>query len=279
MTTIQIPILVSEVGTGLLTINYTATTFNLSLKLDNNQVYFSTELAVNWDPQVLQKFVADVSLNPSNWFPKSWLPLDMSNMPVAVSRLSETELQVRVGYLAPPGPIFNLVVKLDPSNVPITKPSHTRSPLLKVGDRVTLIPSKLPNMRVGHFAFGLINRPFLNDALLKKDCTFIVERGLVAADQDFISLRSVNFPNFYVNHFCFLLNISAKEDGTVYKQNASFYPAVGSADGKAVTLYSQNFPQMAVRHALNRLVINQKESTTAFTNDSTFNVIPGLWAA
>jgi hypothetical protein len=276
MDPIVIPIINSDAGPGTLTVTPGATTFSLSFKLTNGGIYFANDLKVDWSPEVLAQFVTEVS-NPNNWIPTSIIPPIFDNMPVAVVRKSDTELQIRVGYdKTPSSLIFNGIITLDTSKVGVVDSPHPRSDLLEVGKLITLVPSNFKGMRVGHFAFGLINRPFENTDQLKRDCTFMVEKGLMGDDKGYISFRSLNFPGQYVNHYAFLLNLSAKGDSIPYKQNASFFPAVGSAGATTVTLYSLNFPKKVWRHSLHRLVISDKENTPLFTADSSFNVIPGL---
>jgi hypothetical protein len=142
----------SAVGRGWLTIELGQTTFSLSLKLDQGGVYFAKDLTVNWSPEVLVQFGKDVA-DFKNWSGLIAIPPKFDDAPVAVTRVSGTRLQIRVGYNRTPSSlIFNGIITLDTGGVPTTNPSHPRStlPLLEVGSRITLVSSNSPNMRVGH---------------------------------------------------------------------------------------------------------------------------------
>ena len=248
-----------------------ASKVDVSVRLTNGCLFSSVDVAINWEQARIDKFVRDVS-DFANW-----LTLNPNEMPVAVTRVNDTTMQIRVGYTAAPGPLVNIPITLDPSTCPDSATLPTASTALRIGQRISLIPSNLANMRVGHVLFGLHNIAYDGSDATQKNCTFTVERGLQGADRGFISLRSVNYPNFYANHFAFAINISAQENGLVYQQNASFLPIPGAAGGDTLSFIAHNFPTHRVRHSLNRLHIHPNESSALFQADSSFKVIPGLW--
>jgi alpha-L-arabinofuranosidase B-like protein len=274
----------TPVGPGTLSVDVDILKGTFSLKFalkDNKGTYFANDLKINWSLDVLSQFVQEL-LIPIQLVPKSLAPLDMSNMLVAITSSSADKLEIRVGYpegyMVNGAPkknslIFQGIITLDTSGVVTPPPSQTRSALLKVGTRISLVPCKFTGMTVGHFLFGLNNRPNDSAPLFKEDCTFVVREGLVGGP-DYISLQPVNatYKDYYVNHFAGGVNISAPQDNGTYKQNSSFFPAVGKSGSNTVTLYSHNFPGQAVRHFLHRLVLNPRENSQQFHDDSSFIV-------
>jgi len=276
---------VTPVGPGTLSmdLDLLKSTFSLKLELDDGKgTYFANDVKVNWSLEVLAQFTQEW-LDSTQWVPMKLAPLDMSNMVVAITSPSADKLEIRVGY--PEGYvvngktkknslIFSGILTLDTSKVPTNPPSRTRSDLLKVGTRVTLVPCKFTDRTVGHILFGLNNRLNEQTALFKEDCTFVVKAGLVGAGEGYISLQPVNalYKDYYVNHFAGAINISAFQANGTYNQNSIFFPAVGKSGANTVTLYTHNFQGHAVRHFAHRLVINPAENTQQFNDDSSFIV-------
>ena len=61
-----------------------------------------------------------------------------------------------------------------------------------------------------------------NEGLFKDDASFIKHEDRFFEDENTISFESTNFPNFFVRHCNFRLQINEYEDSDLYHNDASF---------------------------------------------------------
>ncbi len=74
----------------------------------------------------------------------------------------------------------------------------------------------------------------------KMNATFEIVNGL--AESGFVSIRSVNVPNHYLNHGGFRLLLSPIHDSDAYRKNATFKKIRGLSSPSSVSFESINYP-------------------------------------
>jgi hypothetical protein len=102
----------------------------------------------------------------------------------------------------------------------------------------------------------------------------IIFCGQVAAD-DFVSLKSYNYPDHYIRHRNYLGEIT-----TISSQldidDSSFRIVKGLAGGKTISFESQNYPGYYLRHQGFRIKLHRPDGSELFRNDASFRVVKGL---
>jgi hypothetical protein len=102
---------------------------------------------------------------------------------------------------------------------------------------------------------------------LLQDSQFNKVGGL--ADQDAISLESINFPGYYLRNKNGEIWLEKNDDSTEFKADATFYLREGLADRNAVSLESFSMPGQYIRHYNYELFV-ESVSTDPGISDATF---------
>ncbi len=98
-----------------------------------------------------------------------------------------------------------------------------------------------------------------------------MEDGAGLADPSAGSFQSVNYPDRYLRHYNFQLELDPNDGTTAFKQDATFYKTAGPADSTWPSFRSYNFPDRYIRHA--NCVLRIDPITTATDrSDATFSV-------
>ncbi|MEH2060657.1 MAG: AbfB domain-containing protein [Nostoc sp.] len=90
-----------------------------------------------------------------------------------------------------------------------------------------------------------------------------------------VSIRSFNFPTFYIRHRNFLGEISPISN-SLDRADARFTVKSGLASSDCVSFESSNFPGYYLRHQNFRIRLDANDNTALFRNDATFCIKPGL---
>ncbi|MHC5730686.1 MAG: AbfB domain-containing protein, partial [Nostoc sp.] len=90
-----------------------------------------------------------------------------------------------------------------------------------------------------------------------------------------VSIRSFNFPTFYIRHRNFLGEISPISS-SLDRADARFTVKSGLASSDCVSFESSTFPGYYLRHQNFRIRLDANDNTALFINDATFCIKPGL---
>ena len=90
-----------------------------------------------------------------------------------------------------------------------------------------------------------------------------------------VSIRSFNFPSFYIRHRNFLGEISPISS-SLDRADARFTVRLGLASSNCVSFESSNYPGYYLRHSSFRIRLDRNDNTALFQNDATFCIRPGL---
>ncbi|BBH70316.1 hypothetical protein ACTI_70010 [Actinoplanes sp. OR16] len=130
----------------------------------------------------------------------------------------------------------------------------------------------------GHFARhrnSLGELTTVSSQLDRDDATWLLVPGLAGAG---VSLRSKNYPSFYLRHSGFRLQISQSDGSRLYREDATFYVRGGNASSGSgwISLESYNFPGRYIRHADYHLWLHPDDGSRLFAEDSTWAARPPL---
>ncbi len=107
-----------------------------------------------------------------------------------------------------------------------------------------------------------------NDDLARQDITFRIVLGL--ADRNCNSFESVNFPNHFLRHQNFRLNLSESVDEQLFREDATFCIVPGLFDNNGYSFKSFNFPTHYIRHRNFQLWLDAPDGSDLFRKDATF---------
>lgn len=208
----------------------------VKVEVDDGSIFVGTDVKVKWDPTTVLNLVTAFT---SGAFPII-VDITLPDLQFKVGDVVDVKLTLKeTGPVLPPPPF-------EPSD-------------LVVGNRITLVPSSLPDRIVRHFAWQLKLTGNNGTDLTRSDATFTV-RAALSGTPGAVSFESVNNPNWYIRHWAFWLNISPKAADKVFKEDASFIHEKGlSGEDKTFSFRSVNYPGRYVNHAPdNRLGIHTK---------------------
>jgi hypothetical protein len=89
-----------------------------------------------------------------------------------------------------------------------------------------------------------------------------------------VALQSLNYPNLFVRHQNFFVNLTTVSSN-LDREDSAFVVRAGLA-GRGFSFESVNYPGHFLRHQGFRLKLARLESHPLFSNDATFNPRPGL---
>jgi hypothetical protein len=115
----------------------------------------------------------------------------------------------------------------------------------------------------------------VSSTLDRDDATWLVVPGLAGTG---ISLRSKNYPSFYLRHANWRLQISQSDGSTLFREDATFHVRPGNASTGStwMSLESYNYPGHFIRHANYHLWLSADDGTSLFDADSTWSPGPPL---
>ena len=105
----------------------------------------------------------------------------------------------------------------------------------------------------------------------RADSTFVLRPG-VSGVPGSISFESVNFPGRYLRHQGFRLKLQANDGTNLFRDDASFMPRPGLADGAAASYESVNLPGHFIRHRGFHLFVERNDGSQLFGRDATFRM-------
>jgi hypothetical protein len=121
------------------------------------------------------------------------------------------------------------------------------------------------------FFLGEISQ--IGTPLDRADSTFIVRSGLNGAPGS-VSFESVNFPNHFLRHQDFRLKLHPRDESELYRNDATFFPRPGLADGQTTSYESANFPGRFIRHRDFHLWVEGNDGSQLFQMDASFRLDP-----
>ncbi|MEU4693960.1 AbfB domain-containing protein [Actinoplanes sp. NPDC023714] len=130
----------------------------------------------------------------------------------------------------------------------------------------------------GHFARHanyLGELTTVSSRLDREDATWLLVPGLAGSG---VSLRSKNYPSYYLRHSGFRLQISRSDGSRLYREDATFHVRRGNATSNPgwVSFESFNFPGRFIRHADYHLWLHPDDGSRLFNEDSTWSARPPL---
>lgn len=108
------------------------------------------------------------------------------------------------------------------------------------------------------------------------NATFEIVNGL--AESGYVSIRSVNCPNHYLNHAKSRLRLSPVEGGDAFHQNATFKKVRGLASPSLVSFESINYPGHYIHVRGNgEIWIDRLDDSDRFRQESSFSTADPLF--
>lgn len=132
--------------------------------------------------------------------------------------------------------------------------------------------SNYPNHYARHCNYTLQINPNTDKSdLYLKDSTFKLTMPAISGDGNFVSLESVNFPNYYVRHCGFRIRIDPRQETQLYKDDASF-KMVAALNGRQgyISFESRNYPGRFIRHRNFQLWLDPYSNAQLYKDDASF---------
>lgn len=104
----------------------------------------------------------------------------------------------------------------------------------------------------------------------KFSSTFEIVPGLADSDGNYVSFDSIFFPGHFLRHQDGRLKLECREQGQLFKEEASFKMKPGLADPQAFSFESYNYPGYYLRHKNFHLYLEPDDESELFKKDCTF---------
>ena len=111
-----------------------------------------------------------------------------------------------------------------------------------------------------------------DSTIYKLDSQFKVVKSLLQVrNVDTVSLRSINYPQYYIRHAGYKCYIGRNDGSELFKADATWIPVLGLADeGQGVSFESLNFRGYYMRHSGYQLRIDKMIYSQLFRDDATW---------
>ena len=123
-----------------------------------------------------------------------------------------------------------------------------------------------------HKGYGMRIDKYEDSGIYKVDSQFKVVKGLLQeGNDDSVSLRSINYPQYYIRHAGYKCYIGKNDGSLLFKADATWIPVHGLADkSKGVSFESLNYRGYYMRHSGYELRIDKMVYTQLFRDDATW---------
>lgn len=120
-----------------------------------------------------------------------------------------------------------------------------------------------------HFGLKIQGEP-VKDVGIRMNATFEIVPGLI--ESNLTSIRSVNWPDAYIDHVAFRVRLSPVQDNDRWRRHATWVVTPGLADAKnGISFRSVTHPDRYIRVRANgEAWLDVKENSPAFRNQATF---------